>query len=80
MVSKFRADQLARYGLSDEDQSGDPMYYGYVDEYGNWYIQEHNITNGTYRYARGNKNYEGKWQNRKGLTYNLFNTFNWSSE
>lgn len=67
-------DALGHYHPSDEDESGDPRYYGFLDKDGNWYIMEHNVGNGTYRYASGSSNYSTNWTGKAGLSYNYFST------
>ena len=56
---------------SDEDESGDPKYYGLMSAIGSWIIIEHNVTNGTYRYVSGKKRttYSTAWTGRALLTY-----------
>lgn len=65
-------DPRAEFVVSDEDTSSDPVYYGYVDRFGSWYILERNTTNGTYRYAKGTSDYATNWTNRTSLTYQHF--------
>lgn len=66
---------LARYHLSGEDSEGDVMYLGYTDREGKWYIQKSDRsvrTDVTYRYSRGDRNWEGNWQRRRFISYGLF--------
>ena len=39
--------ELQKYRFSDMDVSSDPMYVGYVDPDGAWYIMEFNNASGT---------------------------------
>ena len=65
-------DSLAHYHCNDIDDVGDPMYFGYTDKSGNWYILEYNDTNGTLRYEVGTVGYAANWTGRAGLTYGYF--------
>lgn len=63
------------YMINDQDVAGDPLYYGFTDNDGNWYILQQNVANNTFRYCRGLKNstgftaYATNWTGRAGLTY-----------
>ena len=63
---------LAGYGLSDQDV-GAILYYGYLDKYGNWYVQKGivsgAVTNWTYAAGSSGYNFAG----RAGLSYAAFN-------
>lgn len=65
------------FEISDQDESGDPSYYGYLSVDGSWIIQEVNTALGTYRYAMGISGYKtagtGAWATRAALTYYYFN-------
>jgi len=63
-----------QYRISDLDTSGNPMYFGYVDQMDNWYIMQLDTTSspGTARYCRGSGNYVTAWSNRAGQTYDYF--------
>lgn len=62
-----------QYYPSDEDVAGDIQYFGYLNAEGEWYIQEYNVSAGTFRYATGTEDYSTNWTNRVALTYKLFN-------
>lgn len=63
---------IASYKVSDMDTSGDPMYFGYLSEQGRWYILELNLTNGTFRYEKGDSAYTTAWTNRASGSYDYF--------
>lgn len=66
-------DPLDKYRPSDQDLSGDPSYYGFLDRSGNWYILRQNLSTGEFRYAKGSSEYATNWGNRSTtLTYDLF--------
>jgi len=61
------------FEISDEDESGNPLYYGYLSENGSWIIQQHNTTTGAYRYKMGQSDYATNWTGRGGLSYVYYN-------
>jgi len=69
------AFHLDGYRINDDadDSSNDNIqYYGYIDRFGAWYIQKHDTTARTYRYAKGDSNFSTSWDSvvtREGLTY-----------
>ncbi|MHA1827941.1 MAG: carboxypeptidase-like regulatory domain-containing protein [Candidatus Heimdallarchaeaceae archaeon] len=65
-------DVFDKYQPSDEDAGGDPSYFGFLDRNGNWYIQQYNVANGTFRYVKGSSNYQTNWTNRTSLSYGHF--------
>jgi len=60
------------FEISDEDISGDPQYFGYLDQDGSWLIHEYNIAAGTHRYIVGTEDYSANWAAKAGLTYVLY--------
>jgi hypothetical protein len=61
------------FEISDEDTSGDPQYYGYLNEQGGYIIQVRNSAAGTYRYKMGASGYAAAWAARAGGSYVYFN-------
>jgi hypothetical protein len=63
------------YELTDEYDgevtgfTGVVEYYGYVNNRCMWIIQEHNISNGTWRFANGFNSYPAAWTGKGGLSY-----------
>jgi len=45
----------SQYHISDLDAASSTMYFGYVDQEGDWYIMQLNTTNGTARYCKGGR-------------------------
>lgn len=64
---------LRQYQFANWDASGDPIYIGYVDKNGKWYIREINLANGTSKMAIGSAAYATNWADRDNLTYGYFN-------
>lgn len=63
-------DFLFNYKLSDIDD-GEPVYLGYLDKDGAWYIQK--IVNGsTITYVKGDSGYD--FSNRTSETYGSFDS------
>ena len=56
---------------TEEDESGDPRYYGLLSHVGSWVIVEHNVASGTFRYVVGKTlaTYKTAWTNRASETY-----------
>lgn len=73
MVTHTRA-MLEGYYASDEDVGEGLEYHGFLDKYGNWYIEEYNLNAGTFRYIKGATDYTTNWTGRTGLSYDYFNT------
>ena len=71
-----KGDHVTAFQISNEDLSGDPQYFGYVNEEEAWIIQERNITNGTYKYVMGRGDFDtavtGAWAIRATLSYVLY--------
>lgn len=48
-------------------------FYGYTDKDGSWYVLRIDTDTGSFRYARGDSNFPGNWNNRENLNYDYFN-------
>ncbi len=59
------------YEISEIDDEGTPVHFGYVKKTGAWYIMQYN--NGNFRYTKGDKNFSANWSKRTELTYGYFN-------
>jgi len=64
---------LQSYVASDSE-SGTTSYYGFVKSDGSWYIMKQEMNNGifSYRFIKGDSDYETNWNNRASLTYDYF--------
>ena len=71
-VSNAYDNIINQYRISDLDTSAIPMYFGYVDQNGNWYIMCLSTSNGTARYCKGSSGYAAAWTGRAELTYDYF--------
>ena len=67
-------DSLQDYFLDDFDDSGNPLYIGYQDKGGNYYIQRINTSTGAVDYTKGASGYSTAWTNRATESYNDFAT------
>lgn len=48
-------------------------FYGFVNKNGDWYVLRVDTVAGSFRYAKGNKDFPLAWQNRETLEYGYFN-------
>jgi hypothetical protein len=81
-----RGNNSYNYEISDEYSqaisgfAGDYEYFGYVTTTGYWIIQQHQISNGQYRYAQGTTGYAALVPFASNLSalglisYGLYNT------
>lgn len=60
------------YEISDQDVSGDPQYFGFLNNSGGWIIMEQNVAAGTYRYAIGDSLYSTAWTGKAALVYGTY--------
>ena len=66
---------LEQYSISDQDETTDTKYYGFLRTDGAWYILkiDESVSVPTYRYKRGSVDYISEWSNRSTLTYDYLN-------
>lgn len=48
-------------------------FYGFMNKEGSWYVLKLDTVTGSFRYARGTKNFPPAWKNRENLEYGYFN-------
>lgn len=60
------------YAITNIDDAGSPIYYGFVKKTGAWYILNQD-SNNVYLYTKGDSNFSTNWGNRASLTYDYFN-------
>jgi len=60
------------YKISEVDY-GAESFYGFMDENDSWFIMKEDLNAGTYRYAKGDENFSGNWDNRENLKYDYYN-------
>lgn len=65
-------DQLLDYKMDDFDVSSNPIYVGYQDKGGNYYIQRFNTSTGAVDYTAGSSGYSTAWTNRATESYSDF--------
>lgn len=65
-------DNLQDYFIDDIDKSGDPVYIGYQDKGGAYYIQRYNKSTGAVDYTKGASAYSTAWTNRATESYDEF--------
>jgi hypothetical protein len=73
-IQQAIGDILAHYKFANLDVSGDPLYLGFLQITGQWYIQKISISGGTVEYVKGSSDYATNWTGRAGLSYGAFDT------
>lgn len=58
--------------LISEIDDGEVTYYGFTNPQGGWFIMREDTDNGTFRYVKGDANFQINWQNRQNLTYDYY--------
>lgn len=48
-------------------------FHGFVNNDGAWYVLRVDTVAGSFRYARGDRDFPGSWENRENLDYGYFN-------
>lgn len=59
------------YNVTEIDDSSSPIYYGYVNKDGAWFIMKED-SDGAYRYTKGSSGFSTSWTNRASLSYDYF--------
>src|SRR3989344_3538291 len=59
------------YRISEIDDS-DVTFYGFVNQDGAWFIMKENPESGSFRYAKGDLNFQNNWVKRENLKYAYF--------
>lgn len=59
--------------IISETAYGTNNYYGFIDQGSGWYIMKQDLTAGTFRYIKGENNFDANWSNRVHLNYDLYN-------
>lgn len=67
---KYRATD--GYIISEIDNDGPLSYYGFINKDGAWYIMLENVSDGSFRYTRGDLNFSLGWSQRKTLDYDYY--------
>lgn len=73
-LEQYVLDKLDQYKLDDYDVSGNPIYLGYQDKDGKYYIKRINTSTGAVDYSYGASGYSTAWTNRATESYNDFAT------
>lgn len=63
-----------RWHLVGKDTSGDPIYLGYKDVDGAWYIKKLNLTATEDTFVSGTTDFATNWTNRATLSYDDYDT------
>jgi hypothetical protein len=73
-LEQYTLDQLLQYKLARFDATGDPIYVGYLDKGGNYYIKRITLSTGVVDYSAGTSGFSTAWTNRATESYNDFDT------
>lgn len=60
------------YKVSEVDY-GVNTYYGFIDRGEGWFIMKEDLNAGTFRYIKGETNFQDNWKKREKLEYDFFN-------
>ena len=71
-LEQYVLDQLHQYKLSNFDVSADPIYLGYLNKSGAWYIRQITLSTGAILYAVGSSGYAAAWATASGQSYDVF--------
>lgn len=59
------------YTISEIDE-GIVGYFGFINKDGEWFIMKRDTDDGSFRYAKGKKDFPKNWKNRENLKYDYF--------
>lgn len=59
------------YTISEIDD-GIVGYFGFINNEGKWFIMKRDTDSGSFRYAKGGKDFSGNWKMRENLKYDYF--------
>ncbi len=71
-LEQYVLDQLAQYKLSNFAVSSDPIYLGYMNKTGAWYIKQITVSTGVILYAVGTSGYAAAWTAKTLQSYDVF--------
>ena len=74
-VKWVKSDLLRGYIFSDNTAAGDPQYFGFVDQAGNWCIMK--VTALGVTFAKGTANYNANFSNCENLDYSYYFELSW---
>ncbi len=64
-------DELDDYQITEIDD-GEISFYGFTKEDGAWFILREDTEKGSYRYVKGESNFNDNWSTRSGLNYDYY--------
>lgn len=65
-------DPTDGYNLANLDIVTDPMYFGYINSNGEWYIRKIYFDTTAVTYIKGTTNYAANWTGRVALSYDTY--------
>jgi len=69
-VKWVKSNLLRGYTFSDNTEAGDPQYFGFVDQAGNWVIMK--VTASKATFAKGTEDYNANFSNCENLVYSYY--------
>ena len=72
VATEAKQDPLASYKDAGMDIASNPMYLGFIDINGAWYIKKIDTESGS-TFCKGDSDYPTAWEGKEELTYGLFN-------
>ena len=72
VATEAKQDPLASYKDAGMDIASNPMYLGFIDINGAWYIKKLDTDSGS-TFCKGDSDYPTAWEGKEELTYGLFN-------
>jgi len=71
-ITPAQKQPLDGYTISEIEDNA-ISFYGYTHLNGSWYVLRVDTVAGSFRYARGDTDFLGNWENRENLDYGYFN-------
>lgn len=71
-INPAQQSVTADYSIAEIDDSTTTAYFGFINEKGGWYIMRQDA-DGSFRYAKGDSDFNSNWTRREKLTYDYFN-------
>ena len=71
-INPAQAHPTDGYRVAELDD-GLVAFYGYINKAGSWFVMKLDSDSGSFRYAKGEKNFPSNWSNRQNLEYDYYN-------
>lgn len=71
-INPAQATATDNYSIAEIDDSTTTAYFGFINDKGGWYIMKEDA-DGSFRYTKGDSDFNTNWTRRANLTYDYFN-------